>query len=189
MPWRTLTTVLVGIAVLVTAVGLAATSGSFDPDGKRPTKGYVAVQTYRWLRDNAPDAIEGCDRKTDQYDDLDQESVSDFKREAINCLASVGFFNDWPGLAVTTTSSTISASTTSTATVPRLSDAQIRQILIDESIASYSGSCACPYNRARNGSRCGGRSAWSRAGGASPLCYTSDVTQEMIDRYRRQHGS
>ena len=35
----------------------------------------------------------------------------------------------------------------------------------------------------------GARSAWSRAGGASPLCYGSDVTQEMIDRYRQQHGS
>jgi hypothetical protein len=30
-------------------------------------------------------------------------------------------------------------------TKKKLSDAQIRQILIDESIAAYSGNCPCPY--------------------------------------------
>lgn len=34
-----------------------------------------------------------------------------------------------------------------------------------------SGSCDCPYDYARNGSRCGGRSAYSRPGGRSPVCY------------------
>lgn len=37
-----------------------------------------------------------------------------------------------------------------------ISDAQIKQILIKQSIANYSGNCPCPYNTARNGSRCGG---------------------------------
>ncbi len=64
------------------------------------------------------------------------------------------------------------------------SDAQIRQILIDESIAAYPGNCPCPYNTARNGSRCGKRSAYSRPGGAAPLCYPSDVTNEMVKAYR-----
>ncbi|RLQ87091.1 SH3 domain-containing protein [Notoacmeibacter ruber] len=36
------------------------------------------------------------------------------------------------------------------------------------------GRCDCPYDRARNGSRCGGRSAYSRPGGRSPRCYFSD---------------
>lgn len=35
----------------------------------------------------------------------------------------------------------------------------------------YYGTCDCPYDRARNGSRCGGRSAYSRPGGRSPVCY------------------
>ena len=65
-----------------------------------------------------------------------------------------------------------------------LSDAQVRQILIDESIAAYSGNCPCPYNTARNGSRCGKRSAYSREGGAAPLCYPKDVTDEMVKQYR-----
>ncbi|UGA49400.1 MULTISPECIES: hypothetical protein [Dickeya] len=70
----------------------------------------------------------------------------------------------------------------------RLSDNQIRQIIIEESIADYSGSCACPYSSARNGSRCGGRSAWSRKGGAAPLCYKEEVTKERVARWRAENG-
>jgi hypothetical protein len=66
----------------------------------------------------------------------------------------------------------------------RLSDAQIKQTLIDESIAAYSGNRPCPYNTARNGSRCGKRSAYSREGGEAPLCYPKDVTTEMVQQYR-----
>lgn len=69
----------------------------------------------------------------------------------------------------------------------RLSDAQIKKLLIEESIAAYDGNCPCPYSRARNGSRCGKRSAYSREGGAAPLCYPSDVTAEMVQAYRDEH--
>jgi hypothetical protein len=68
-----------------------------------------------------------------------------------------------------------------------LSDAQIKTILIDESIAGYSGNCPCPYSRARNGSQCGRRSAYSREGGAEPLCYPKDVSVEMVKQYRDAH--
>ena len=68
-----------------------------------------------------------------------------------------------------------------------LSDAKIKGILIEESIASYSGNCPCPYSVARNGSRCGRRSAHSREGGAAPLCYPSDVSAEMVREYRETH--
>src|SRR4051812_20433144 len=70
----------------------------------------------------------------------------------------------------------------------RLSDAQIKKLLIDESIAAYDGNCPCPYNRARNGSRCGKRSAYNREGGAAPLCYPDDVTADMVQRYRGNHA-
>lgn len=33
-----------------------------------------------------------------------------------------------------------------------LSDAQVKQKVIEESIAAYPGPCACPFNQARNGS-------------------------------------
>lgn len=63
-------------------------------------------------------------------------------------------------------------------------DQQIKQAIIADSIASYSGSCPCPYNVARNGSRCGGRSAYNRAGGYSPICFEQDVTPAMIQSYK-----
>jgi hypothetical protein len=43
--------------------------------------------------------------------------------------------------------------------------------------------CACPEDRARNGSRCGRRSAYGRPGGARPLCYVTDVTDGEIADY------
>ena len=67
-----------------------------------------------------------------------------------------------------------------------LTDTEIRRILIRQSIASYSGSCPCPYNSDRAGRRCGGRSAYSRRGGASPLCYESDVSNASVEAYRRR---
>jgi len=68
-----------------------------------------------------------------------------------------------------------------------LSDARIKEILIEHSIATYSGNCPCPYSTARNGSRCGRRSAYSREGGAEPLCYAKDVSAAMVKEYRDAH--
>ena len=69
-----------------------------------------------------------------------------------------------------------------------MSDGDVRRALIAGSIQSYSGNCPCPYNSAANGSRCGGRSAYSRPGGAAPLCYESDVSDAMVARYRAARG-
>lgn len=55
--------------------------------------------------------------------------------------------------------------------------------IIRRSIAQYPGSCPCPYNRDRAGRRCGGRSAWSKPGGYSPLCYESDISNARIQTY------
>lgn len=66
-----------------------------------------------------------------------------------------------------------------------MSDDEVRQAIIAQSIASYPGNCPCPYNRASNGSRCGKRSAWSKPGGYSPLCYPDDVTDAMVERFRQ----
>jgi hypothetical protein len=67
-------------------------------------------------------------------------------------------------------------------------DDQIKQEIISESIANYRGSCPCPYNTDRAGRRCGARSAYSRPGGASPICYAKNVTQKMVDDYRKRTG-
>ena len=69
-----------------------------------------------------------------------------------------------------------------------MTDDQVKAQIIHESLAGYPGNCPCPYNFARNGSSCGRRSAYSRPGGYSPLCYPSDVSQQMIGNYRREHG-
>lgn len=77
------------------------------------------------------------------------------------------------------------APATPTSSQQTLTDAQVRQAMIRQSIANYPGSCPCPYSTARNGSRCGGRSAYSRPGGAAPLCYARDISDGQVAAYRR----
>ena len=67
-----------------------------------------------------------------------------------------------------------------------VSDQEIKQGIVEDSIASYPGRCPCPYNVTRNGSSCGGRSAWSRRGGYAPICYEREVTKEMVSRRKEQ---
>jgi hypothetical protein len=70
-----------------------------------------------------------------------------------------------------------------------LTAAAIAAILIQASRDQYHATghpCACPDDLMRNGRRCGGNSAHSRAGGAAPLCYPSDVTAEMIETYTKR---
>ena len=69
--------------------------------------------------------------------------------------------------------------------VAQISDAEIRQQLIAQSIAAYPGTCPCPYFADRAGRSCGARSAWSRAGGYVPLCYPADVSNEAVEKFRR----
>jgi hypothetical protein len=67
---------------------------------------------------------------------------------------------------------------------PTIGDGEIRALIVEQSIASYSGSCPCPYNIDRGGRRCGARSAYSRPGGASPMCYPADVSDAELQRFR-----
>jgi len=69
-----------------------------------------------------------------------------------------------------------------------VTDAQVKQAIIQASLADYPGSCPCPYNHDRRGHLCGRRSAYSRPGGYAPMCYDSQVTAAMIAAYRRVHG-
>lgn len=81
-------------------------------------------------------------------------------------------------------------SATASARPPALSDTAVRQQIITESVAAYHSTghpCACPYNAMRNGRSCGGRSAYSRPGGAAPLCYARDVSAGMVTDWRRGH--
>lgn len=70
--------------------------------------------------------------------------------------------------------------------ITSVTDIEIRQYLIQQSLASYSGSCPCPYNLDRSGRQCGRRSAYSRPGGRSPLCYAKDITDEEVRMFRNK---
>lgn len=65
-----------------------------------------------------------------------------------------------------------------------MSNEKIKEAIIQNSINAYPGNCPCPFSSASNGSRCGGRSAWSRAGGYSPICYPDEVTDKMIKDWK-----
>ncbi len=72
-----------------------------------------------------------------------------------------------------------------------LTDAAIALIIVALSIAAYKASgrpCACPDDTMRNGRRCGGNSAWSRAGGAKPLCFAREIDASMIKSYRASNA-
>jgi hypothetical protein len=74
-----------------------------------------------------------------------------------------------------------------TAKAGALSAAEIALVIVQESRQRYYASghpCACPDDVTRSGRSCGGNSAYSRPGGAAPLCYVNDVSSEMIARYR-----
>jgi hypothetical protein len=68
--------------------------------------------------------------------------------------------------------------------VPVVPDTVLIQRIIAESLDSYPSSCACPYSRDRAGRRCGKRSAYSKPGGYSPVCFPGDVTKAMIEAFR-----
>jgi hypothetical protein len=79
----------------------------------------------------------------------------------------------------------LATSLVSNAANSELTDAEIRTLLIRRSLASYSGNCPCPYFVDRAGRRCGARSAYSKPGGESPLCFPEDVTPAMIQAFRK----
>jgi len=66
-------------------------------------------------------------------------------------------------------------------------DDEVRQLIIGRSIASYPGNCPCPYFSDRAGRSCGRRSAYSRAGGYSPICYKSDISDQHVKTFREQY--
>jgi hypothetical protein len=73
-----------------------------------------------------------------------------------------------------------------------MSAAAIAALIVQESRRQYYATghpCACPDDVTRTGRRCGGTSAYSRPGGATPLCYVSDVPAAMIERYRSRSAA
>jgi hypothetical protein len=69
-----------------------------------------------------------------------------------------------------------------------LTDRQVRQQIVGNSLRSYPGNRPCLYNADRAGRQCGGRSAWSRAGGYSAYAMR-EVSGEQVRAYRARHES
>lgn len=77
-------------------------------------------------------------------------------------------------------------------------DAEIRDLLVQQSIERYTGVCACPYHSKWNDTlfvfpnefrqhptvRCGNDSEYVRPGGPTVYCYPADVPAEMVEAYR-----
>jgi hypothetical protein len=66
----------------------------------------------------------------------------------------------------------------------QLTDGEIRLIMVRASIAAYAGACPCPDTLNGAGYRCGDSSAYSKGGGERLLCRVTDVSDQMIMRYR-----
>lgn len=98
------------------------------------------------------------------------------------------FLNNALNQSVAALSLLLLASYCAEAQAASVSDDDIRQQMIQESLNSYSGNCPCPYNTMRNGRVCGGNSAYSRPGGYSPLCYSDDISAADVSHYRQSHG-
>lgn len=69
------------------------------------------------------------------------------------------------------------------------SDDEIKNIIIKQSIASYPGNCPCPYNSAKNGSRCGKRSAYNKRGGYALKCYPEDISPQELREWKQRNQS
>ena len=81
--------------------------------------------------------------------------------------------------------------TASAAQARPMSDAQVRQQIIREAIASFHGACPCPYSKVRDRKgvehRCGRRSEYNRQG-ADIQCYPRDVGDTTVDAWRSDHS-
>jgi hypothetical protein len=68
-------------------------------------------------------------------------------------------------------------------------DEEIRRILIQDSLARFSGYCPCPYSYDR-GQQCADKSAYSRRTAYPPdlYCYPNDIHWRDVEEYRRRVG-
>ncbi len=88
---------LCAAAVLAAAPAAASadTTGRFYPE-QRLSKGWFGVLTYKFVRDEIPGgrtALSSCST-ANRFEDLSRESQ--FKRDALTCLAGLGYFDEVP---------------------------------------------------------------------------------------------
>lgn len=62
----------------------------------------------------------------------------------------------------------------------------VKKRMLLEHQAQYQGSCPCPQSFGKNRVRCGDDSVYTKNDGKSPLCYESDITDEMLAEYMKR---
>jgi hypothetical protein len=66
-------------------------------------------------------------------------------------------------------------------------DEDIRRLIVEDSLARFSGYCPCPYSYDR-GEQCGGKSVYSRRTDPYLYCYPADVHWRDVQAYRERMG-
>ena len=64
---------------------------------------------------------------------------------------------------------------------------KIKEHILNVSVASYSGTCVCPFNKTARNEDCNTRSQYDQAGRTGttrPICYKADITEEMVQSYK-----
>ncbi len=65
-------------------------------------------------------------------------------------------------------------------------DYAIKKEIVRQASYGYTERCPCPYVLDSAGNDCGGRSAYSK--GKDRLCYLGQVSDEMVNVYKKKHG-
>lgn len=63
---------------------------------------------------------------------------------------------------------------------------KVKKYMIWQSMDEYQGKCPCPQSWTHGGGRCGRLSAYSRQRVKSLLCYQSDISLDMVNRFLQQ---
>ena len=67
-----------------------------------------------------------------------------------------------------------------------MSDGQVRERIIEESVDAHAGTCACPDDYDTNGRACGDRSSQNKPGDKA-VCYPHEISDRQVREYRARH--
>ena len=67
-----------------------------------------------------------------------------------------------------------------------MTDGQVRERIVEESVAAHAGSCACPDEFDAISRACA-RSAQGKSGGEKVVCYPHEISDQQVREYRMRH--
>jgi len=69
-----------------------------------------------------------------------------------------------------------------------MTDNEVRHAIVHESKVRYANICACPYAARSHAKICNAGSGMARHIEVAPVCYSKDVTEQMIRDWRQRNG-